>query len=167
MRKINTVPPSNCFLELGRRQNSWISRMMFLLMTISVLVTGCDTQNGVDREAVKKEMANRELKRLRNSDILRRGEEIGKRYFAISDSITAIAFSDSLNLKSAKLKSGETDEERELLEAFVYAVENNQDLDDYLTDTTDLVFFYHPEVIGNNLEVTRLTISKKTIVKSL
>lgn len=167
MRKINTVPPSICFLTSGRIQNLWISRMMWLLMTITLITTGCDTQNGVDREAVKKEMANRELKRLRNSDILQRGEEIGKKYFSLADSSQTIAFSDSLSLKVSKLKAGETEEERELLEAFIYASENNQDLDDYLTDKAELVFFYHPEMIGDKLVVTRLTISKKAIVKSL
>ncbi len=167
MRKINTVPPSICFLTSGRIQNSWISRMMLLLMTITLITTGCDTKNGVDREAVKKEMANRELKRLRNSDILQRGEEIGKAYFSIADTSEAIAFSDSLGIEVTSLKSGETDEERELLEAFIYASENNQELDDYLTDTPEDVFFYHPEMIGMDLIVTRLTLSKKAIVRSL
>ena len=61
--------------------NSFKSYLFLFL----VALLSCDTQNGVDREAVKKEMANRELKRLRNSDIVRRGEEIGKKYFDIAD----------------------------------------------------------------------------------
>lgn len=167
MRKTNTVPPSIRSLSPGRLQNSWISRSMFLLLTLGSLLSGCDTRNGVDREAVKKEMASRELKRLRNSDILQRGEEIGKKYFSFSDPNQAIAFADSLTLAITEVKSGETEEEKELLEAFLYATENNQDIEDYISDSPEQVLFYHPEIVGKYLVVTRLTISKKVIVHSL
>lgn len=140
-----------------------ISYLFFFL----VALLSCDTQNGVDREAVKKEMANRELKRLRNSDILRRGEEIGKKYFDISDANQLQSFTDSLAMTVTELKTAETEEEQELLEAFLYASENNQDLTDYLSDTPELVYFYHPEIVEQSLVVTRLTITKKAIVKSL
>ena len=166
MHKINTVPTSIRFLGFGRREISWISRMMFLLLTFVIILTGCDTQNGVDREAVKKEMANRELKRLRNSDILQRGEEIGKSYFEMAETEQQ-AFVDSLSIVVTELKAAETEEEKELLEAFIYASENNQDLTDYLSDTPELVYFYHPEIIEESLVVIRLTITKKAIVKSL
>lgn len=140
---------------------------MFLLLTIGTLLPSCDTQNGVDREAVKEEMANRELKRLRKSDILRRGEEIGKRYFEMAKTGEIQAFADSLSIIATEFNSAETKEEQELLDAFIYASEHNQDLTDYLSDTPELVYFYHPEVVGEHLLVTRLTITKKAIVKSL
>ena len=167
MRKINTVPLSIRSPDLRPGQIHWFSRVMALFILTSWMTTGCDTRNGVDREAIKQEMANRELKRLRNSDIVQRGEEIGKTYFSLSDTSEAVAFADSLNLKVIELKSGGTEEERELLEAFLYASENNQDLDDYVSDTNEEVFFYHPEMVGKSLVVTRLTISKKEIVRSL
>lgn len=112
-------------------------------------------------------MANRELKRLRNSDILQKGEEIGKNYFSISDTVQAFAFADSLSIQVHDIKTGETQEEKELLEAFLYAAENNQDLDDYLSDTSDKVFYYQPKFVDGRLVITRLTITKKAIVQSL
>ncbi|MDW3196986.1 MAG: hypothetical protein R8G66_31705 [Cytophagales bacterium] len=167
MRKTNTVPTSIRSLTFGHTENSWISPLLFLLLIFITVLTGCDTQNGVDREAVKREMANRELKRLRNSDIVRRGEEIGKKYFDISEADQLQSFTDSLAIKVTELKSAETEEEKELQEAFLYASENNQDLTDYLSDTPELVYFYHPEIVEQSLVITRLTITKKAIVKSL
>ncbi len=165
MCKTNTVTPSNRFLINSPLKNSWISCVMLLLMTLSILISSCDTQNGVDREAVKREMANRELKRLRNSDILKRGEEIGKKYFETSTDAAALA--DSLKLEVKVLIVAETEEEKQLLEAFSYAVENNQDIEDYLSDTPQEIFFYHPKLEGDSLLVTRITIAKKVVVQSL
>lgn len=165
MCKINTVVSSIRFFMCGQFYEP--SSVIWILLFVVIVIPGCDTRNGVDRAAVKEEMANRELKRLRNSDIIQRGEEIGKRYFELTDTQQAQEFADSLQIEVKQLLTTSTEEEKQLMEAFVYATENNQGVEDYISDTPDAVLFYRPVQVQDSLIVTRLIISKKEIVRSL
>lgn len=140
-------------------------------MVLILLLAGwvsCDTQNGVDRSAVKKEMANRELKRLRISDLIKGAQELSTTYFAATDSLETKALRDSLDIQEEPIIMVQsTQEEKELFEAFFYAVQENLPLEDYVTESGESILVYHPIKVEDSLSLIRLKIPKKTIVKML
>ena len=143
-------------------------RQFFPTMLLILGIVACDTRNGVDREAVKNEMANRELKRLRISDILQGAQKLSSDYFALTVSAEKSIWKDSLSMEENVLLLNEAREEvQALAEAFQYAVEQSLPLEDHVEESGEYVLVYHPVVRSDSLTVIQLTIPKKTIVKLL
>ena len=154
--------------SLFDKLHSYTSCQAILIGLLLFSLFSCDTRNGVDRAIVKEEMANRELKRLRLSDIIKGAEELSTRYFSLTNLESRATWRDSLGIQERTILPSEaSQEEKELIEAFQYVIEQQLLLEDYTMESGVNILIYHPTTEADSLIVTQLQISKKTIVKML
>ena len=146
--------------------------LKYLVSIVSLIIlftfSGCDTSQNIDREAVKKEMQSREIKRVLESDILLEGERIGKLISAGSDSIAAanikkyqIVF-DSIRWSSVPSDSTISS----ILDVYQYASEEGLDMPEGIQTTTKKELFYCIPLSENDSiqGVVIMTIPRKDLI---
>ena len=72
---------------------------LVILITSSWWWIGCKPDKPVDREAIKKEMEGREIKRLTDAEIMAKGEEIAKQSLAVAQSTFQKALTSAVKEK--------------------------------------------------------------------
>ena len=120
----------------------------FVTLVISILavfcLTQCDTRQNIDREAVKKEMLSREIKRVKESDILLEGERIGKLISESSDSLAqATVDKYQISYDSILWDSSPADSLlNTILDAYQFANESGYELPQGIQSQTDKTLYY-------------------------
>lgn len=118
--------------------------VIFLSLLSFFAFTGCDTSQNVDREAVKREMQSREIKRVLESDILLEGERIGKLINTSSDS-AAQQLIQKYFIEFDSIMWGSTPSDStisSILSVYQYANEEGLDMPEGIQTTSKKQLFY-------------------------
>ncbi|MEL7144936.1 MAG: hypothetical protein AAFO69_01105 [Bacteroidota bacterium] len=146
------------------------SSIFYLLLGLSCLfaIIACDTRQSIDREAVKKEMKSREIKRVRESDVLLEGERVGKLISSSNDSL-AKQLVDKYQIAYDTLLWGSTPKDStisSILGVYQYASDENLDMPQGIQTTDQQELYYCIPLQQNDsiLGVVIMRIPRKDLI---
>ncbi len=148
-----------------------IYRILILLFIVSF---SCDNNKQIDREAVKKEMKTREVKRLTEAEIMEKATIVGDmawKAVQLGDS-TLMEFVSKFDIDVDTMKWGDnpfTDQDKDILEAYQYAIENKLPIEPGINGSDGKIYYFYAPYIENEEVKGVITIKllKKDIVLSI
>ncbi len=145
-----------------------VSRSVFAFMLVSLFFTACDTRQQIDREAVKKEMKSREIRRLTDSEVQLEANRIGAIVStSTGDELDSLMKTYNLIADTYRWEDAIQDSTiNSIVDVFKFANANDQDVSKGVQVSTSKLFYYCiplEDSIGKQ-GVTVLTIPKKELI---
>lgn len=129
---------------------------------------GCQSEKPIDTQAVKKEMASRELRKISNTQITAAAEMLGKRYFQYSSAERDV-FTDSLKILVSFIPAMDiaNESDKMLFEAYKELPKNDILSNLYVDIEKSIINIYGPKYEEDSLVgLLKLELPKRTVINS-